>query len=176
MDSKESVRHGYENLGIEGYYKIHSEDYNNPHFLYIKRLVINYTNKNDIGHNILDMCCGSGEITTILNEVGEYNVEGLDPYTESAYVKNTGKECMKYSFKDIVCGALKNKRYDTVICSFAMHLCEESMLNMLLFQISLVTDRLIIITPHKRPEITNWFKLNCEMKYNKVKLRVYYKI
>lgn len=100
----------------------------------------------------------------------------MDPYTEPAYKKNTGKECLRYDFKDSVNGALENRRYDTIICSFAMHLCEQSMLNNLLYQLSRISDRLIILTPHKRPEINKWFSLQDEILYNRVKLRIYFKI
>ena len=170
-----SVRAGYEELGVEGYYKLHCEDYSNPHIKEIEYLLKNEINKDYFGKHILDMCCGSGEVTNIINEYGKYDIEGLDPYTSLAYKVKTGKECLIYDFKDIVCGALKNKRYDTIICSFAMHLCEESMLNCLLYQISLIADTLIILTPHKRPEIKCWWKEESVHKYNGVTLKVYSK-
>ena len=72
-------------------------------------------------------------------------------------------------------GALQNRRYDTIICSYAMHLCEESMLNNLLYQLSLIANTLIIITPHKRPEIKNWWYEVESFKYNGVTLKVYRK-
>ena len=167
-----SVRAGYEELGIEGYYKLHSEDYNNPHINEIEYLIKESKCIQYIGKNILDLCCGSGEITNILKNY-EFNIDGLDPYTAPAYIKNTGKECLIYSFKDIVQGALKNKSYDTIICSYAMHLCEESMLNNLLYQLSLIADTLIIITPHKRPEIKLWWKEIKSFKNNGITLKIY---
>lgn len=172
-----SVRSGYEELGIEGYYKIHNEDYNNPHFNIVKKLLENYIVHNNIGNNILDLCCGSGEVTRILKEVNKnYKIEGLDPYTAPAYSKNTGLNCMEYAFKDIVNGALYNKKYDTIICSFALHLCEKSMLNMVLYQLSLMSGRLIILTPHKRPEINSWWKEIYREKQEKVTIRVYERV
>lgn len=170
-----SIRAGYEELGIDEYYKKHSDDYRNPHYKEIKYLLKEYLKTHSIGTNILDLCCGSGEITQILNEIGEYNIEGLDPYTEPAYKKNTGKECLRYDFKDLVNGALENRRYDTIICCFAMHLCEQSMLSNLLYQLSRMSDRLIILTPHKRPEINKCFSLQDEVLYNRVRLRIYFK-
>ena len=77
---------------------------------------------------------------------------------------------------DILKGQLINKKYDTIICSFALHLCEETMLNMVLYQLSLIANRLIIITPHKRPEINSWWEEVYREKTNKVTLRVYNKI
>lgn len=173
----ESVRKGYEKLGVDNYYKIHSNDYVNPHFEIIKNLLEDYLKTNNIGNNILDLCCGSGEVTTILKSFDErYQIVGLDPYLYNTYHKNTNNECLSFDFKDIVCGKLKQHRYDTIICSFAMHLCEESMLNSLLYQLSLVTNNLIIITPHKRPDIHNWFVLKNEYTKDRVRLRIYKKI
>jgi len=172
----ESVRAGYEELGIEGYYKLHSEDYSNPHIKEIEYLLKQEIDKNYFGTNILDLCCGSGEITNILKQyegLRKYNIEGLDPYTSPAYKKNTDKECLIYDFKDIVQGALKNKKYHTIICSFAMHLCEKSMLNRLLYQLSLIANTLVIITPHKRPEIKDWWREVDTYKHNGVTLKVY---
>ena len=170
---KESVRHGYHKFGVIEYYKKHSEDYTNPHYYIIKDLLKECIKVVDIGESILDLCCGSGEATKILTELGDYPIDGLDPYTLPAYKKNTGKECLMYDFKDIVSGALENKKYDTIICSFAMHLCEESMLNSLLYQLSRISKQLIIITPHKRPEIKTWWKEIYRHKENKVTIRVY---
>ena len=171
-----SVRAGYEELGIEGYYKAHSEDYSNPHIKEIEYLLKQEIHKSYFGTDILDLCCGGGEVTNILKEYEEirkYNIEGLDPYTAPAYKKNTGKDCLIYDFKDIVQGALENKKYHTIISSFAMHLCDESMLNSLLYQLSLITNTLVIITPHKRPEIKNWWEEVEKIKYNGITLKVY---
>lgn len=171
-----SVRAGYEQLGIEGYYKLHSEDYNNPHFADIEYLLQQEINKNYFGTNILDLCCGGGEVTQILEKYGytrKYNIDGLDPYTAPAYKKNTGKDCLIYDFKDIVRGALENKTYHTIICSFAMHLCDESMLNNLLYQLSLIANTLVILTPHKRPDVKVWWKEVESIKHNSVTLKVY---
>lgn len=170
----DSVRIGYKQLGIDKYYELHKNDYYNPHADKIEYLLTKYITEYDIGKNILDLCCGSGEVTKIIvKSMGDYNIEGLDKYTYDLYTKNTGLECLKMDFKDIVCGALKNKRYDTIICSFAMHLCEQSMLSMLLYQLSKISDTLIILTPHKRPEIKQWWKLEYSEKYDGVTLRVY---
>ena len=172
-----SVRAGYEQLGVEGYYKEHSADYTNPHFEKISYLLNLDEVKARIGTKVLDLCCGGGEVTTILSAQGKnYEIDGLDPYTATAYKKNTGKDCMPYSFKDIVLGALNGKKYDTIICSFAMHLCELSMLNMLLYQLVNICDTLIILTPHKRPVIKSWWKMDKEILHEKVKLRIYSKL
>ena len=66
--TQKSVRSGYEELGIEGYYKTHSADYNNPHIKELEYLLIQEINKDYFGTNILDLCCGSGEVTNILKQ------------------------------------------------------------------------------------------------------------
>ena len=173
---KDSVRAGYEQLGVEGYYKKHCEDYSNPHINEIEYLLRQEEAKGYFGKSILDLCCGSGEVTRILESINvskEYNIVGLDPYTATAYKKNTNKECLIYDFKDIVTGAIANLKFDTIICSYAMHLCEESMLNNLLYQLSLIADTLIIITPHKRPEIRNWWKEVKSFKHRGITLKIY---
>ena len=172
----DSVRKGYEELGIDKYYERHNEDYENPHYEIIRQLLEEYLIYNDIGIDILDLCCGSGEITTILESCNkDYKITGIDPYTKAAYKKKTNKDCLSYTFKDIVQGKMLDKKYDTIICSCAMHLCEESMLDMLLYQLGQITNNLIILTPHKRPNINNWFILKDEYIKNKVRLRVYEK-
>ena len=169
-----SIRKGYEALGVDNYYKKHESDYSNPHYPIIKELLNDYVEQNDIGKDILDLCCGSGEVSKVLIELNRFNIEGNDPYTSKLYRKETGLNCYEYSFKDIVCGSFNFKQYDTIICSFAMHLCEESMLNNLIYQLSLITNRLIILTPHKRPNISNnYFKLQQEKIKDRVRLRVY---
>lgn len=170
---KESIRAGYQELGIDEYYKQHSGDYHNPHFCVIKNLLERVIEQVTIGNNILDLCCGSGEVTRILSGIEGVQIEGLDPYTAPAYKNKTNKNCLIHDFKDIVNGALENKKYDTIICSFAMHLCEESMLNSLLYQLSRISRQLIIITPHKRPEINQWWIETYRHKEEKVTIRVY---
>ena len=86
------------------------------------------------------------------------NVDGIDPYTKELYEANTGNDCIPMTFKDIVENGI-GKEYDFVICSYAMHLCEKSMLPMLLYRIGEVSDNLIILTPHKKPDCNgNFFK------------------
>ena len=171
-----SVREGYVELGVEGYYKKHGTDYTNPHMDKIRYLLNLDEVRTHIGTDVLDLCCGGGEVTSILSAQDKvYRIDGVDPYTAEAYKKNTGKICLPLSFKDIVLGGLEDKKYDTVICSFAMHLCELSMLDMLLFRLSNICDTLIILTPHKRPQIKNRWRLEKEILYQKVKVRIYKK-
>lgn len=168
-----SIRKGYELLGVDSYYSKHKDDYCNPHKEIVQKLLLHAKENWNLGENILDLCCGSGEVTEVFMD---RNIEGSDAYTCEAYTRNTGKKCYNLSFKDIVKHGLE-KKYDTIICSFAMHLCEESMLPVLLYRLAEASEKLVILTPHKRPEcdgISGWRKVN-SVKENRVTITLYEK-
>lgn len=161
------IRNEYEKFGVDNYYKDFSEEYENPHFETIKELL----NKISIEGSVLDLCCGSGEVTKILSI---NNIVGCDPYMYEVYYKKTGKKSFKFNFKEIAEGALYGTYFDTVICSFALHLCELSLLEKVLYQLSIITNELIVISPHKRPIIKeSYFELKEELKINRVFLKKY---
>jgi hypothetical protein len=56
-------------------------------------------------------------------------------------------------FEEIADGALEDQ-FDVIVCSYAMHLLDHSLLFALLWQLRANSQLLIIITPHKRPVIT----------------------
>lgn len=170
-----SIRKGYEDLGVESYYIENRKTYLNPHENKIHYLMDNFFDKYlnlDKDSKILDLCCGSGEITRFLQEKGYYDVTGLDPFTYDLYKEKTNKECINLNFKDIASGKLKGE-YDLIICSFALHLAETSMLPNILYNLSEISKELVIITPHKKPEIKDFFELDLELYYEKVRLRHY---
>jgi hypothetical protein len=104
---------------------------------------------------------------------------GTDPFTFKLYEKNTGCPCLPLSFDDIVKGKLafyqnyngeiqkikfKTRSitssstqtklpFSSIICSFAMHLCDEKQLYPLVNQLFTYSKNIIIITPHKRPAL-----------------------
>jgi hypothetical protein len=104
---------------------------------------------------------------------------GTDPFTFKLYEKNTGCPCLPLSFEDIVKGKLafyqnyngeiQKIKFKTrsitssstqtelplssIICSFAMHLCDEKQLYPLVNQLFTYSKNIIIITPHKRPAL-----------------------
>jgi hypothetical protein len=104
---------------------------------------------------------------------------GTDPFTFKLYEKNTSCPCLPLSFEDIVKGKLafyqnfegviQKIKYKTrnaipnplqselpfssIICSFAMHLCDEKQLYPLVNQLFTYSKNIIIITPHKRPAL-----------------------
>lgn len=149
----DAIINEYKKHGVDEFYKLHSQDYENPHKSNIENLLTEAKTEWNINGNILDLCCGSGEVSNMFREC---SVEGIDPYTKGIYEKNTGNSCIPMTFKDIVQNGI-GKRYDFVICSYAMHLCEKSMLPMLLYRIGEVSNNLVIITPHKKPDCNGDF-------------------
>ena len=50
---------------------------------------------------------------------------------------------------------------------------EDSMLNPVLYRLATITKKLIILTPHKRPKINSYWKLENEVMIDRVRLREY---
>ena len=172
-DNNESIRKGYEELGVDEFYKVNHESYSNPHEEIISDLLKEAFKRKYIGQSIIDLSCGSGEVSFALKDKVS-KITATDPYTADAYLKRMGSLPLNINFKDIVNGKLVEKA-DTIISSFAMHLCEESMLPSLLWALSNNADTLIIITPHKRPkcnQISGWTLID-SIEKDRVKLKVY---
>lgn len=143
----------YDLFSVEGYYEKHAETYSNPHEESIAWLLLNAP----VHGKVLDLACGSGEVTNAIEWKCD-EVEGMDPYTGPAYKNRTGQDVIPFSFEDIMDGAIEHYEYDAIVCSYAMHLLEESKLPLLLYRLSQVSERLIIVTPHKRPQIKAYWK------------------
>lgn len=154
-----SVRDLYCQYGVDNYYKKHSNSYNNPYLKEIHSLL--YKNLKNINKDdsILDLCSGNGEVTTLLVKNGYQNIIGCDPYMNNIYEEKTNKKCYKYSFIDIINYKL-DIPIDIVICSFGLHLCEKNNIKMLLNALKYIgMTKLIIITPNKKPDISQYMKL-----------------
>lgn len=171
-----SIDSCYKTYGVDGFYIRMHDCYFNPHINDINTL-LEYSYENwKIGKSVLDLCCGGGEVTQKLLSLDEtINFLGVDPYTYNLYNKNTNKDSIAYNFKDICLGKLDEYKFDTIICSYALHLCEVSMLPLVLWQLSQISNQLIIITPHKRPEcngIMGW-RLEDKIKIRKSTAKLY---
>ncbi len=75
----------YKEQGVSNYYEQSGQEYSNPHKYDIERLIRKklgprnpFIKRND---SILDLACGSGEVTAPLQQIGYTNLTGLDPYT-----------------------------------------------------------------------------------------------
>ncbi|ETO35551.1 conserved fungal protein [Reticulomyxa filosa] len=122
-------------------------------------------------------------------------ITGNDPYTYDAYTNRIfGKQAnesdnsksvlqtivqsnvLKYTFVDIVGGCLTEKHYDMILCSYALHLCsEKSLLQSLCWNLHLISSYLLIVTPHKKPDISvcwGW-SLLYESLIDRVRFRFY---
>lgn len=147
-----SIRPLYDQYGAEGYYQAQGDSYENPHLPLIERLLEQNCQRLDLTGCVLDFAAGGGEVTRALIRMGAQRVEGSDPFTRSLYEKNTGLTCHQYSFMDVVKNGIEGA-YSTIICSFAMHLCPRKDLFSLTWNLFQAAPLLIIITPHKRPEL-----------------------
>jgi hypothetical protein len=87
----------------------------------------------------------------------------------------TGSAAEALSFEQIARGALAGRRHSLIVCSFAMPLIDASWLPALLSQLASVTPRLLILTPHKRPNIRlDWgWRLGDEILHERVRTRIY---
>ncbi|MBU6341745.1 MAG: hypothetical protein KGS48_09650 [Bacteroidetes bacterium] len=147
------IRGLYETYGAEGYYQRFSDAYENPHFPEIRALIQKNMHRWDCSR-VLDFSAGGGEVTQALQETGCSNVAGADPYTHALYTRNTGQHCWPLSFEDVIKRGLP-EQFSLIISSFALHLCEPRDLYGLCWQLFSAAPVLVLITPHKRPELEN---------------------
>lgn len=167
----EAIRNQYEQFGVENYYQNNANTYKNPHEEVITELINKSTKFIDYGESVLDLCCGNGLATKVL-EQNVKHIVGNDPYMYQQYTKQTNRFCYNYDFKQLA-QACPIEKVDTIICSFALHLCDESLLPNVLYNLSLMTDTLVVITPNKKPTINVFWELQNEIVKDRVRLRVY---
>jgi len=146
-----AIRPLYDALGPTTFYALHGKDYQNPHEPQIHTLIRQNAHRIPKG-NVLDFAAGTGEVTRALSAIGVDCVGGIDPYTSETYASRTGKACLSLSFLDIIRQGLP-ARYEAIISAFALHLCPRSDLYLLTWQLLQAAPQLIVITPHKRPEL-----------------------
>ena len=167
------VTPGYDALGIEGYYRAHALDYRNPHEPAVRELLAAVAPSLDLAR-VLDLACGSGEVTLALPTA--VSTEAADPYTADAYLARTGRVAEPVDFASIAAGALAGRSWSVIVCSFALHLVEPSRLPVLCRALADLTPTLVVVTPHKRPEIRagwGWAVPPVQTMRNRVRLRVY---
>ena len=154
--------------GATKYYTSHGTEYRNPHEFLLKMALMQslfhcgsaWITPSDLSR-VLDLCCGSGEITLFLRAYAEAHslcdavpmvIDGVDPYCHEAYKERTGNTAHRYTFKDIADGALdtlveKEGAYDLIVCSFAFHLCEKHLFRMCCTALSKIGKKLLIVSP-----------------------------
>lgn len=167
----EAIRNQYAKVGVENYYQTNANSYKNQHEGIITELIQESTEIIDYGNSVLDLCCGNGLATKVLEQKVQHIV-GNDPYMHKQYTEQTNQFCYKYDFKQLS-QACPIEKVDTIICSFALHLCDESLLPNVLYNLSLMADTLVVITPNKKPQINMFWDLQNEIVQDRVRLRVY---
>jgi SAM-dependent methyltransferase len=170
-----SIREHYSSVGVDEFYKNHSKTYYNPHNDVLADHIAHLIERGFIGENnsILDLCCGNGEVTQHLKQHNIVDVVGCDPYTYDIYIQETGNKCFTHSFKDILERPF-DTHYDVIICSFALHLCSESMLDLMCYNLSRNCTTLIVISPNKKPNIPKpFFSVQYEYFHKRVRSKVY---
>ena len=170
------IRHEYEEHGIKGFYQQSGADYRNPHEPQIRQSIhaaVRDWNL-DLTH-VLDLAAGSGEATLALREAGATRIDGIDPFTFEAYLDRTGQAAGRESFEHIAAGALAGRNYSLIVCSFALHLIEPSRIPQVAYQLSTIGNELLILTPHKRPQIREeWgWTITQERVMRRVRSRLY---
>ncbi|MBI1763997.1 MAG: class I SAM-dependent methyltransferase [Acidobacteria bacterium] len=175
----EAIRHQYEQLGAQAFYEQHGADYRNPHEAAIGAVLRAVASEWPLDlTRVLDLACGSGEATLILRDLGAGQIDGVDPYTGAAYLARTGQTAEAIGFEQMAEGVLAGRNYSLLVCSFAMHLLPVSRLPALLFRLAELAPHLLILTPHKRPEIKRaWgWELTREMVLERVRARLYQRL
>ena len=170
------IRHEYESHGVDGFYREHGRDYCNPHEPQVRRAL-----EAAVGDwaldlaRVLDLAAGSGEVTLALRNLGATVIDAIDPFTFEAYEQRTGLPAGRETFEQIAGGALASRTYSLIVCSYALHLLEESRLPRLCWQLSRISPALLILTPHKRPTLrAAWgWKLKHETVLDRVRTRLY---
>jgi len=171
-----AIRAGYEQYGVEGFYQRFGGSYRNPHERVIRAIVKAAAARWELPlEHVLDLACGSGEITLALCELGCTAIDGIDPYTHEAYAERTGQVAERFTFEQIAAGALAGRSYGTIVCSFALHLVALSRLPALAAQLSLIGTALLVLTPHKRPQLRAEWGWRCadELLIERVRARYY---
>ncbi len=172
----ESIRAEYERHGARQFYERSGGQYRNPHEPVVERVLRAAVTKwsPDLSR-VLDLACGSGEVTLVLRSLGAGTIHGIDPFTADAYRERTGADAERLTFEEIAAGALAGRCYSLIVCSFALHLVEPSRLPTLAHQLSRVADSLLILTPHKRPVLKpEWgWQMVGEIVIERVRARYY---
>lgn len=143
--------------GADGWYRDRGHEYANPHEPAVVTAVTFAVAAwpHVFAGPVLDLCCGSGEVTRSLVGFGRPldSITACDPYTGAAYAQRCGHTALAMSFVDVANGALAGRSFSGVVCSYALHLCEDSWLPRVCWALRDITSSLVVITPHKRPEI-----------------------
>lgn len=167
----ESIRNKYSEMGVDNYYSKFKSEYKNPHIINVKKCINWINSKIKIGY-FLDLSCGNGEVSEYLNSIGYNNFKGCDPYFSDIYQNNFNKDCFNLTFENISLNSLPEK-FDTIICSYALHLCDKSYYNNLLYNLSRNCKYFVVISPSKYPIVDQYFELIDNIVINRTHCKIY---
>lgn len=167
-----SIRGEYEKSSPQEYYSNNKNEYYNPHSKKIFKCLDYLISEINIGY-FLDLGCGNGIVSEYLLNKSYNNFKGCDPYFKDIYENKFHKDCFDKSFEDISKKGLDDK-FDTIICSYALHLCEPTYFNNLLYQLSNSCKKFTVISPSKYPIISNdYFELDSKSIFDRAHIRIY---
>lgn len=155
------------------YYQQEKENYYNPHFEVVKKLLLQLELEPST-QSVIDLCCGNGEVTSVLSEIYPFvTFTGVDPYLNEVYERKQKLDCLKLSFKDLATDFESFPQTDVIVCSFALHLCPTDLLPTILFNLASKSKYLVILTPNKKPEINQFWDLIETQKEERVTMKIY---
>jgi 2-polyprenyl-3-methyl-5-hydroxy-6-metoxy-1,4-benzoquinol methylase len=169
-------RRRYDSYGVEGFYQEFGDEYCNPDEATIRSALRRAHSRWQVDTtHVLDLACGSGEVTLALRQLGYPRIEGIDPHTGAAYQDRTGQPARALSFEQIAAGALTGETFSLIVCSYALHLPEKSLLPGILVQLALLSPSMVVLSPHKRPVIAaEWgWSLEDEFMEERTRIRLY---
>lgn len=99
----------------------------------------------------------------------------MDPFTSDAYAARTGRPAEAVTFLDISNGALDGRKWDLVVCSYALHLAPAGVLPTMCLQMALCSPFFVIISPHKLPVMKDEYgwTLEDEFVHERVHIRLF---
>lgn len=157
MDGTRAIRTAYAEHpdGAAGWYADAGASYRNPHEEGVRAAIVRVLpHLRPDGGRILDLACGSGEVTLALRDAGvdDADIDGADPFTGAAYRARTGRDASPWSFADLP-AVLAERRWAAIVCSMALHLCEASRLPAVCIALARAAPVVVVVTPHKRPVV-----------------------
>jgi 2-polyprenyl-3-methyl-5-hydroxy-6-metoxy-1,4-benzoquinol methylase len=96
---EQAIRNAYAREGADQFYRRHGASYRNPHEEILREILARAVDdwRLDLSA-VLDLACGSGEVTLALRERGAV-VQGMDPYTGAAYLAPHGRRGVAREFR-----------------------------------------------------------------------------
>lgn len=166
------LRDEYDRLGVSGYYIQKADEYFNPH----EQDIMSCLHDIEIGQFdwILDVGCGNGLVTKVLNNGTRYFV-GIDKFMAERYRQETKFFCYERDLTVPTCVDI-GEHFDLAIISYVIDLLPKSVVPGLIWSILQKADRLAIIRPNGHQLNLNWLDVvkvgrHGKSRYEVVKLK-----